>query len=329
MAIVITGGAGFVGSNLVERLHRQDPNVEVVVLDAMLYPAAAETLRPYVEKNGRFKVVQGSILDSKLLDETLREGDVVFHLAVEYGQPERFIETQIGGVKAVMDAALRRNVARFIYQSTADVYGKNDDDDIQETAPIRPTQIYAATKLGAEALVTAYHHTYGLPIVILRPVSIYGPRQYPAWLISKFITRALSGQSLGVTGTGRVCRDWIHVDDVCEALIATIEHQVSGEVFNIGTGKEYSVLEITKEILRLTGQPESSIVFGPDRPGDFDRQVTTGAKAMRRMGWRARTDFHEGLERTVAWYRANWNWVMTQLSSGQERLGFRITEQTS
>jgi dTDP-glucose 4,6-dehydratase len=326
MAFVITGGAGFVGSNLVQHLHQQYSNPQVLVIDALLYPGAGEALLPLQSSNPNFKLIKGSVSDPDVMLANVHEGDILIHLAVETGRPAKFIETQVGGTKTVLDIALQRKVKRFIYQSTSDIYGINDSDDLTETAPVRATQIYAATKLGAEALVTAYHHTYGLPVTIVRPVSIYGPRQYPAWLISRFITRAQAGLPLPVMGTGHAKRDWIYVEDVCRALVAVAEAPVDGEVFNIGTGKEYSVLEIAKEILRLTGRPESLLTFLPERPGDFQRQVTSAAKARQVLGWKAEVDFLDGLSRTVDWYRANQGWVATQLSRGEDDLGFRITE---
>lgn len=326
MAFLVTGGAGFVGVNLVDQLIERYPETPITALDALVYPIAEKNFSERALAHPHFRLVRGSVGDSEAVASLLEEGDTVIHLAVEMGQPGKFIETQLGGTKSVLDAALSRRVHRFVFQSTADVYGANNSDDILEDAPVRATQLYAATKLGAEALVTAYHHTYGLPINVLRPVSIYGRKQYPGWLISRFCCLALRGEPLPITGTGAARRDWIHVDDICRALIAAGESEAEGEVFNLGTGREWSVLEIGRMILELAGRPSSDITFLPPREGDFGRQITRAEKAARLLGWRAAIDFEAGCAATLSWYRENRHWVDVQLGSGSERLGFRVKE---
>jgi dTDP-glucose 4,6-dehydratase len=328
MAVVVTGGAGFVGSHLVGVLARRRPEQLVVVLDALLYPASRGTADELAAAHPNVRVVEGAVGDGGVLEALLWPGDELVHLAVEMGRPERFVETQIGGTKAALDAARRREARRFVYISTSDIYGNNDSDDLTESHPVRPTHLYSATKLGAEALVTAYHHTYGLPVTVLRPVSIYGPRQYPAWLVSRFVTAALAGEPLPVQGTGEARRDWIYVEDVCAAVAAALDAdgRADGEVFNLGTGCEWSVLQIARMVLELAGREPDALAFQPPRPGDFGRQVTRAAKARERLGWAARVPFAEGLRRTVEWYRAHPEWVRLQVSRDTDRLGFRITE---
>lgn len=328
MAVVVTGGAGFVGSHLVGVLARRAPDEPVVVLDALLYPASRDTAAELTAAHPNVRVVEGTVGDGEALEGLLEPGDALVHLAVEMGRPERFVETQIGGTKTALDAARHRQVRRFVYISTSDIYGNNDSDDLTESHPVRPTHLYSATKLGAEALVTAYHHTYGLPVTVLRPVSIYGPRQYPAWLVSRFATAALAGEPLPVQGTGAARRDWLYVEDVCAAVAAALDAdgRADGEVFNLGTGCEWSVLQIAQMVLGLAGRAPDALAFQPPRPGDFGRQVTHAAKARERLGWSAAVPFAEGLRRTVEWYRAHPEWVRLQTSRDTDRLGFRITE---
>lgn len=322
MGILITGGAGFVGSALVDELLGRDPGARITILDALLYPIGDENVRGH----SGLRTVRGSVTDAALLDTLIEEGDSIVHLAVEMARPQLFVQTQVAGTKALLDAAVRRKAAHFVYQSTCDIYGHNDSSDIDEDAPPRPTHLYAATKLGAEALVSAYHHSYGLPVTILRPVSIYGPRQYPGWLIGKFCTFAIGGKRLPVLGDGAVRRDWIHVTDVARALAAALGAPPAGEVYNIGTGQEWSVIEIARKVLALAARSSAEVEHLEPRPGDFPRQITRARKARRKLKWEPRVAFEEGLRQTFDWYRANQPWVERQLSGEGAQLGFRVRE---
>jgi dTDP-glucose 4,6-dehydratase len=326
MGFLVTGGAGFVGSALVDLLVERYPRAPITVLDALVYPMAERNISAAALAHPELRVVRGSVNDAELVASLLSEGDVVFHLAVEMGRPGKFIETQLGGTKTLLDVAVARKVGRFVYQSTSDIYGPNDADDITELAPVRPTQLYAATKLGAESLVIAYHHTHGLPVTVVRPVSIYGPRQYPGWLVGRFCNLAIEGAPLTIQGTGEARRDWIHVSDICHALVLASERPVSGEVFNLGTGREWSVLEIASMILRLAGRPADALTFLPAREGDFGRQITRAAKARAMLGWSARVPFEDGLAQTFRWYRDHRDWVRVQLGRDADKLGFRVKE---
>ena len=326
MSILVTGGAGFVGVNLAEHLIAEFPGERIKVLDALLYPIGESNFPAGILDTAGFEVIKGNVGDTELLESLIEPGDSVIHMAVEMGQPDRFIETQLGGTKNVLDVAVAKGVDRFVFQSTGDVYGHNDSDDITEDAPVCATHLYSATKLGAEALVTAYHYTYDLPVTVLRPVSIYGPRQYPGWLIARFCNLAIQGEQLPVLGSGDAKRDWIHVADNCSALVATLRHPAEGEIFNIGTGREWSVIEIARMILELTDQPTTMIDYLPAREGDFDRQITRASKAREQLGWEAQVPFEDGLEQTLNWYRGNQEWVDIQVGTDAEKLGFRISE---
>lgn len=326
MSILVTGGAGFVGTNLAEQLIEKVPEEQIIVLDALLYPMGERNFPEKVRQHAKFRVVKGSVTDKALLATLIEEGDTIIHMAVETGILDKFIEVQLGGTKGLLDLAVEKKARRVIFQSTCDIYGHNNSDDILETDPPCATHMYSATKLGAEGLMTAYHYTYGLPIVILRPVSIYGPRQYPGWLVARFINLALAGQTMPILGTGDVYRDWIHVADICRGLIAAIDAPVAGEIINLGTGTEQSVIDIARKILALAEKPESLLTFNPERPGDFKRQITHAKKARKLMGWSAQIAFDDGLRQTFEWYRDHADWVSEQMGKDADRLGFRVTE---
>lgn len=306
-AILITGGAGFIGSNLIGHLVGHYPNARIRILDSLSYSLGFGNLPSNIVQNPLVELVEGSVTDEGLVRRLIKDADTIIHLAVETARQEKFIDVQMKGTYTVVEAALKAKVARFIFQSSGDVYGITNSADIKETDAVRATNLYAATKLGAEALITAYYHTYGLPAVVIRPVSIYGPRQYPEWLISKFITLALDNKPLTIMGDGSALRDWIYVDDVCRAFIAIIDCRtdIRGEVFNIGTGVEYSVNDIARMILDNTGKPASFISYVDPRPGDFPRQITKATKARKVLGWKAQIGLQEGLKKTIQWYEAN------------------------
>jgi dTDP-glucose 4,6-dehydratase len=314
-SILITGGAGFVGSNLVGHLVRVWPECAVTVLDSMRYRLGERNLAEVSKGSSQVRVIEGSVTDRSVVDELVADAEVLVHLAVETADEERFLEVQLTGTKMLLDAARRHRVRRIVLQSTADVYGICEADDLVEDDPVRTTTLYAATKLGAEALATAYHHLYGLPVAIVRPVSIYGPRQYPGWLVSRFIALALAGEPLPIMGDGTVRRDWLHVDDVCRALLALSacdDPVVDGAVFNLGTGTERTVLEVAGQILALVGRPASQVRYLPARVGDSPRQVTRAAKARKLLGWQARVPFPDGLRDTIVWYREHRGWLAEQ-----------------
>ena len=311
--ILVTGGAGFIGSSLISHLMARWPNRRITVLDLMRYRLGERNVAEQVGDSDHVTLRIGSVTDSKLVEELVAEADVIVHLAVETDDEARFLDVQLTGTKTLLDAAHRLGVRRFIFQSTSDLYGINTSDDLTEDAPIRATTLYAATKLGAEGLVTAYYYSFGLPIVILRPVSIYGPRQYPAWLIPRFIALALADKPLTIMGDGLASRDWIHVDDVCRALLSVIEHPgVEGEVFNLGTGREHTVRQVAEDILQTFGKPRSQICYVAARPGDLPRQVSRAAKARRVLGWAPTVSFEQGLERTIDWYSRHSDWLAEQ-----------------
>jgi len=325
VGILVTGGAGFIGAELVSQLIAAYPGTPITVLDALIYPMGERNLPAHVRAHPQFRLVRGSVTDAATLDEVLAPGDTVIHMAVEMGRPGMFVETQVGGTKALLDKCVQKGIAHFLFQSTGDVYGPNDADDITEDAPVRPTHLYSATKLGAEALVFAYHHTSGLPVTVLRPVSIYGPRQYPGWLIARFCNFVVRDQPLTVQGSGEAKRDWIHVSDIARSVLAAMAVPPTGQLYNIGTGREWSVNQIAEMVQRIAGRT-TPIARMPAREGDFMRQITKAGKARRMLGWSAQVPFEEGLRQTYEWYAANQDWVVTQLGKDSEKLGFRVKD---
>jgi dTDP-glucose 4,6-dehydratase len=325
MGILVTGGAGFIGAELVSQLIDAYPDTPITVLDALVYPMGELNLPERVRTHPGFRLVRGSVTDQAALDDVLAPGDTVIHMAVEMGRPGLFVETQVHGTKVLLDKCVQRGVAHFVFQSTGDVYGPNNSDDITEDAPVRPTHLYSATKLGAEALVFCYHHTSNLPVTVLRPVSIYGPRQYPGWLIARFCNFAVQGSPLTVMGSGEAKRDWIHVADICRAILAALATPPTGELYNIGTGREWSVNEIATMVQEIAGRT-TPIERLPAREGDFMRQITRAEKAKRLLGWSARIPFEDGLRQTYEWYAANQDWVITQLGKDSDKLGFRVKD---
>jgi dTDP-glucose 4,6-dehydratase len=199
-----------------------------------------------------------------------------------------------------------RGIGRLLFLSTADVYGINDSPDLQESDPIRPTTVYGAAKAAFEAYLSAFHALAGLPFVAFRPVTIYGPNQYPGWLIPRVITQAITGEQISLTGDGSARRDWIYISDVCDLLVKAALYEgddIHGQVFNVGTGHELDVLSLTRHVLDAVGRDESLITFVPQRRGDIPRQVTWGTRARQVFGWEPVTPLRDGLAHTVTWYR--------------------------
>lgn len=314
--VLVTGGAGFISSNVIHHLLEATP-YEVVSIDALTYAGNLENLSE-VMSHPRLSFVRGDIRDAGLVQGVVGEVDVIVNAAaeshvaksIEEGASE-FVTTNVEGTQILLDAIRRTPVERFVLISSSEVYGTAEHDPMDEEHPLNPRSPYAATKAGADRLAYAYYVTYGLPIVILRPFNNYGPRQHPEKVIPRFITSALLDEPLTVHGDGHASRDWLYVDDDAEAIVATIEADldlVAGEVINVATGRDISVSEIADLVLDALGKPASLKVNVEERPGQVDRHIGSTEKAERLLGWRARTSFEEGLERTVAWYRENEAW---------------------
>jgi dTDP-glucose 4,6-dehydratase len=314
--VLVTGGAGFIPSNFIRHLLVHTPH-HVVSLDALTYAGNLENLAE-VMSHERLSFVHGDVRDAALVRDVVANVDVIVNAAaeshveksIERGASE-FVTTNVEGTQILLDAVRAAPVERFILISSSEVYGTAERAPMDEEHPLNPRSPYAATKAGADRLAYAYWVTYGLPIVIVRPFNNYGPRQHPEKAIPRFITQALEDEPLTIHGDGHASRDWLYVDDDAEAIEAIIEaplERVAGEVINVATGVDISISEVADLVLDAVGKPRSLRTHLPERLGQVDRHIGSTEKAARLAGWRARTSFAEGLERTVAWYRRNDAW---------------------
>jgi dTDP-glucose 4,6-dehydratase len=314
--VLVTGGAGFIAANFIHHLLRATP-YEVVSLDALTYAGNPANLRE-VMAHERLSFVHGDIRDVDLVADVISECDVIVNAAaeshveksIEEGGSE-FVTTNVEGTQILLDAIRRKPVERFILISSSEVYGTARYAPMDEEHPLEPRSPYAATKAGADRLAYSYFVTYGLPIVIVRPFNNYGPRQHPEKVVPRFVTQALQELPLTIHGDGHASRDWLYVDDdaeAIEAIIAAPVENVAGEVLNVATGVDISVAEIADKVLDALGKPRGLETHVAERPGQVDRHIGSTEKIERLTGWRARTSFDEGLERTIAWYRENEAW---------------------
>ena len=317
MRLLITGGAGFIGSNFVRHIRERYPDYRLIVLDALTYAGSLENLPSDLLEDGRFRFYHGNIRNAALVEELMAEADAVIHFAAETHVPRSihdtvaFFETDVLGTQAVANAAVRHPVERFIHISTSEVYGSARSVPMTEEHPLGPTTPYASAKAGADRLVYSYGVTFGLPAVILRPFNTYGPRQHLEKVIPRFITSALAGEPLTVHGDGSSTRDWLYVADLCEAIDRALHIEralVAGEVLNLGTGRETGIQALAELILRQTGRPTTGLRFIEDRPGQVRQHRASTAKAERLLGWRAQTGLEAGLEQTCRWYAEHEGW---------------------
>jgi dTDP-glucose 4,6-dehydratase len=314
--VLVTGGAGFISSAFVRHLLECTPH-DVVSLDALTYAGTLENLADVIDHD-RLSFVRGDVRDVSLVRSVVSEVDVIVNAAAEShveksiveGASE-FVTTNVEGTQILLDAIRETPVERFILISSSEVYGTASTDPMAEEHPLNPRSPYAATKAGGDRLAYSYWVTYGLPIVIARPFNNYGPRQHPEKVIPRFVIQALRGEPLTVHGGGRATRDWLYVDDDAEAIAALIAAplaDVAGEVVNVATGVDISIAEVADLVLEAVGNPLARTTRVPDRPGQVERHIGSTEKMERLTGWRARTPFVLGLERTVAWYRENESW---------------------
>jgi dTDP-glucose 4,6-dehydratase len=310
--VLVTGGAGFIGSHLVDGL-LADPGTRVTVLDKLTYAGSRANLAEH-EGDDRFRFVQGDIVDASVVEPLVAGADRVVHAAAEthvdrsITGPAEFVMTNVVGTQVVLDAC-RAHGRPMLHVSTDEVYGQNEPDGrFGEDDPIRPRSPYAASKAGAELLARAYGITYGLPVWIVRGTNAYGPRQNPEKAIPVFTTAALDGRPIPVYAEGRQSREWLFVTDWAAACIAALRHGEPGDIFNIGDGHELTNLELARAICRFVGAEESLVTFVEDRPG-HDLRYGVSSDRLRDLGWAPQVPFDEGIGRTVEWYRGHRDWV--------------------
>jgi len=311
--ILVTGGAGFIGSHFVRRLLRLHPEYNVTNVDKLTYAGNRDILRD-VENDVRYRFVQGDICDAALVHELVAQADAVVNLAAETHvdrsllEAGAFIETDVYGTYVLLSAARRHGVRRFLQVSTDEVYGDVPEGRFcSEADPLRPRSPYSASKAGGEMQCLAFSTSYDLPVMISRGVNAVGPNQHPEKFVPLFTTNALQDQPLPLYGDGRQVRDWLFVEDFCEALDVILHQGQPGQVYNIGAGHQRPNVQVAETILDLLGKPRDLIRLVPDRPG-HDRRYALDWSKLRGLGWSPRHTFEQALAKTVAWYCENEAW---------------------
>ena len=312
MRILITGGCGFIGSNVVRHFVRKHPSDTIINYDKLTYAGNPENLRD-IEKEPNYQFIWGDVCNFELLRHVLRGVDCVIHLAAEshvdnsVGDSLPFTMSNTYGTHVLFEAARINGVKRIIHVSTDEVYGDIEEGSFRESDKLNPNNPYSASKAAAEMIVRAYHKTYRMPVIITRGNNVYGPYQYPEKIIPKFITNLLEGKRVPLHGDGGNIRTYMYVEDVCDAIHLIFEKGAVGEIYNIGTKDEISNLELTRTILKEMGKDEKMIEFVPDRPFN-DRRYSIDTGRLAKLGWRQRTPFPEGIRKTIRWYKDHPDW---------------------
>ncbi|MEK5321905.1 dTDP-glucose 4,6-dehydratase [Paenibacillus sp. FSL L8-0644] len=322
MKLLVTGGAGFIGSNFVMYMLKQYPHYHIVNVDALTYAGNLENLKS-IEKNQNHTFVKADITDVHAMDRLMQQGiDIVVNFAAESHvdrsilEPDIFVKTNVVGTQVLLEAAKKYGVSKFVQVSTDEVYGSLGETGLfTEETPLQPNSPYSASKAGGDLLVRAYHETFGLPVNITRCSNNYGPYQFPEKLIPLMISRALNGQQLPIYGDGMNIRDWLYVEDHCSAIDLVIHQGELGEVYNIGGNNERTNIHIVKTVLEELGKPESLISYVEDRLGHDRRYGIDPNKTMNQLGWKPKHSFETGIKETIRWYLENKDW-WTRIQSG-------------
>lgn len=317
--VLLTGAAGFIGSNLLRHLFSKYPDYHFLVLDSLTYAGNQKNISDGIRSSGRFEFWYGDVTNPYLVYDLMQRSDVVVHLAAETHVARsifdntKFFHTDVIGTQTMMNALLKsKRVERFIHISSSEVYGTAMAEPMTEEHLLNPKSPYAGAKAGADRLVSSYWETYDLPALILRPFNNYGPQQHLEKAIPRFITSALKNEPLTIHGAGGSKRDWVYVDDHCDAIDRALHvsdfSSIKNRVINIGTGRAISVLEIAEKILAALGKDRTLLAHIGDRPGQVDTHISSTNAAERLLGWRATTDIDTGLAATIAWYRDHADW---------------------
>ncbi len=324
--ILVTGGAGFIGSAFTHYIFNKYSDYKIIVLDCLTYAGAVENLPVPIweENNERFVFWYGDIANGELMDTLVSQSDIVVHFAAEthvtrsiYDNTQ-FFRTDVLGTQTVANAVCkhRHRIERFIHISTSEVYGTAQSERMDEDHPLNPMSPYAAAKVGADRLVYSYWATYDIPAIILRPFNNYGPRQHLEKVVPRFITSVILGEKLRVHGDGKAARDFIFVEDVCEAIDRVMHADIEivrGEIFNVASGVHRSIYSIAKDVVKMTGEDESMITFVGERPGQVFRHTGDINKIKETLGWKPRSTWEGGLRETLKWYIENEDWWKKQL----------------
>lgn len=329
MKILVTGGAGFIGSNFIYYMLRSYPDIQITNLDKLTYAGNLDNLT-IVEKDSflssRYKFIKGDIADAGLIDRIMAEGfDAIINFAAESHVDRSiedagiFLKTNVLGTQNLLEGLKKHKIERFIQISTDEVYGSlGSEGKFTEHSPLMPNSPYSASKASADLICRAYFRTFHLPIIITRCSNNYGPYQFPEKLIPLFITNALEDLPLPLYGDGLNIRDWIHVEDHCRAIDLVLRKGREGEIYNIGGNCEKTNLEITRIILEKLNKPETLITFVKDRPGHDRRYAISMDKIEKELGWKPTFSFEVGIEKTINWYQEN-SWWWQKIKSGEYR----------
>ncbi|RAN86954.1 dTDP-glucose 4,6-dehydratase [Bacillus sp. SRB_28] len=316
MKVLVTGGAGFIGSNFVRYMVKKYPKYNIVNLDALTYAGNLENLKD-IEELSNYKFIKGDIADRQFINQLFKEEnfDYILNFAAEshvdrsITNPDIFIQTNIQGTQVLLDAAKNAEVKKYLQVSTDEVYGTlGETGYFTEETPLASNSPYSSSKAGADLLVRAYHETFGLPVNITRCSNNYGPFHFPEKLIPLMIINALSDKQLPVYGDGLNVRDWLHVEDHCQAIDLVLHNGKNGEVYNVGGNNERTNIEIVKTILKALDKPESLIKYVTDRPGHDRRYAIDATKLREELGWSPKYNFDTGIEQTIKWYLENQDW---------------------
>ncbi len=320
--LLVTGGAGFIGSNFIRYALKHYPDVHIINLDKLTYAGNLDNLSD-IEDDSRYEFVKGDIRDSSLAKALFNRVHGVVHFAAETHVDRsildagEFVLTDVYGSFILFETLRHSDVEFFLHVSTDEVYGSKDEGSFAEEDPLNPSSPYAASKAGADVLARSYVVTYGLPIIIVRPSNNFGPFQYPEKLIPLFVSNAFEGKKLPLYGSGTQIRDWLYVEDHCRAIDLVLHRGALGEVYNIGANSELQNVEVAEKIVDLLGKPRDLIIFVKDRLG-HDNRYALDCKKIRSLGWRPERDFDDGLAETVQWYQQNEQWWRKIKEKSQE-----------
>lgn len=324
MKILVTGGAGFIGSNFIRYLFNKYPDLEILNFDKLTYAGNLENLKD-LTNDRRYHFIKGDICDQVAVEraiEALPGLDAIVNFAAETHvdrsivSPGSFVQTDVFGTLVLLEVVKKHRIHRYLHISTDEVYGSIDQGSFTEESTLEPNSPYAASKAGGDLLVRSYFKTHGLPVIITRSSNNYGPYQYPEKLIPLFITNALQGKKVPLYGDGRNVRDWLFVEDNCAAIDLVLRQGKLGEIYNVGGGNERPNVEITKFILKELGLGEELIERVKDRPG-HDRRYSIDCRKLKKLGWEPKTGFEDGLTRTVSWYKNNPQWWRSLIDRAQ------------